>query len=208
MPTRSIHVESARLDPFLHDGDDIVARERVAASATNPSIDSVLLDESQLVREGVDSSEEKLSASRSADCAAIRRSTDTPLAPVSMGRLSHLLGRCLSLRCPNCGEGPVLAKSKLTVRERCSKCNFRFMRSDDNYFDGAMFCSLMIMEALFAFGLAASVILMWPDVPWDAITYIAVGGMVVLAVVMQPLGKVAWLFLDVMFRPIFAEECE
>ena len=111
------------------------------------------------------------------------------------------------LRCPNCGKGPVLSKWKVTVGERCSHCNFRFMRSDDNYFDGAMFCSLMIMEAVFGVSLAASVILMWPNVPWDALTYIATGGMIVLGLIMQPLGKVAWLFLDVMFRPILPEEC-
>ena len=136
-----------------------------------------------------------------------RRSTDTPLALPSFGRLMRLIGRSLKLSCPHCGHGAVLSKWKVTVRERCSHCNFRYMRSDDNYFDGAMFCSLMIMEAVFAITLAGSVILMWPNVPWDALTYVAAGGMIVLGLIMQPLGKVAWLFLDVMFRPIFPAEC-
>lgn len=138
---------------------------------------------------------------------SVRRSTDTPLALPSVGRLSVLLGRCLLVRCPNCGSGPVLTRSLIRIRERCPSCNLRYMRSDDNYFDGAMFCSIMIMEALFGVGLAASIILLWPNVPWDAITYIATGGMIVLGLAMQPLGKVAWLFLDVMFWPIVAGEC-
>ena len=136
------------------------------------------------------------------------RSTDTPLGSISFGRLLQLSSYCVQLRCPNCGKGPILSKSKVRLLDRCSQCNFRYMRSDDNYFDGAMFCSLMIMEAIFGVSLALSVILMWPNVPWDALTYVAVGGMVVLAIMMQPLGKVAWLFLDVMFRPILPQECE
>jgi len=139
---------------------------------------------------------------------ASRRSTDTPLGSISLGRMVGLLSRCMRLRCPQCGKGAILSKWKVSLVERCSECNFRYMRSDDNYFDGAMFCSLMIMEGIFALGLALSVILMWPDVPWDALTYVAMGGMVLLAIIMQPLGKVAWIFLDVMFRPIFPEECE
>lgn len=136
------------------------------------------------------------------------RSTDTPLGSISFGRFLRLSSYCVRLRCPNCGKGPILSKSKVNLLDRCSRCNFRYMRSDDNYFDGAMFCSLMIMEAIFGVSLALSVILMWPNVPWDALTYVAVGGMVVLAIIMQPLGKVAWLFLDVMFRPILPQECE
>ena len=136
------------------------------------------------------------------------RSTDTPLGSISLGRLLRLSSYFVRLRCPNCGKGPILSKSKINLLDRCARCNFRYMRSDDNYFDGAMFCSLMIMEAIFGIGLLSSLILMWPDVPWDALTYVAVGGMVVLAIIMQPLGKVAWIFLDVMFRPILLQECE
>lgn len=149
-----------------------------------------------------------LTVTPSSSAPPVRRSTDTPLALPSARRLSVLLGRALLLRCPNCGSGPVLARALVRLRERCPSCNLRYMRSDDNYFDGAMFCSIMIMEGLFGVGLAASIILMWPNVPWDAITYIATGGMIILGLAMQPLGKVAWLFLDVMFRPIVPGECE
>lgn len=82
------------------------------------------------------------------------------------------------------------------------------MRSDDNYFSGALFCSIMLIEAIFAIGLATSVIVTWPNVPWDGITYTAGVGMPLLAILIQPIGRVAWLTLDVIVRPIMPTECE
>jgi len=82
------------------------------------------------------------------------------------------------------------------------------MRSDDNYFSGAMFLSLVIMEGIFAISMVAYLILVWPNVHWDALTYVAASGMVILAFIMQPLGKIFWLTLDVLIRPISKNECE
>ncbi len=70
-----------------------------------------------------------------------------------------------------------------------------------------MFFSLMIMEGVFAFSLVAYLLLAWPNVHWDAFTYVAAGGMVVLGLVMQPLGKFFWLSLDVLIRPVSKSEC-
>ncbi|MBA3656584.1 MAG: DUF983 domain-containing protein [Gemmatimonadaceae bacterium] len=111
------------------------------------------------------------------------------------------------LRCPNCGRGPVLTKWKAGVRKRCPSCNFKFMRSDDNYFSAPMFFNLLLMEAIFAGSFAVYLILKWPDINWDAVTYVAATGMLVLGIMMQPLGKVAWLTFDVLIRPVTEEEC-
>ena len=137
-----------------------------------------------------------------------RNYSDTALAMPTFARFRQLFGRFCLLRCPNCGRGPVLTKWKTDVRKRCTSCNFRYMRSDDNYFSGAMFFSLMIMEGIFAFSMVAYLILVWPNVHWDALTYVAAGGMVILAFIMQPLGKHFWLTLDVLIRPISKDECE
>jgi hypothetical protein len=66
----------------------------------------------------------------------------------------------------------------------------------------------MLIEAIFAIGLGTSVIATWPSVPWDTITYVATVGMLTLAIVIQPIGRVAWLTLDVIFRPIEPAECD
>ncbi len=136
-----------------------------------------------------------------------RRTHDTGHALPSWRRIAKLAGRMVRLRCPNCGRGPVLTNWKTDVRIRCSSCNFRFMRSDDSYFSAPMFFNLIIMEAVFAASFAAYLILKWPDINWDAVTYVAATGMLVLGLVMQPLGKVIWLTFDVLIRPVTDEEC-
>lgn len=133
-------------------------------------------------------------------------STETPLDLPTVGRMFTLLGRALRLRCPHCGRGPVLRgwgpRSWASARERCSGCNFRFMRSDDRYFTGAMFCNLLLAELVFASGFLAGVLLTWPDVPWDALTYGGAATMVILPVVSYPVAMVLWLTMDVLVRPV------
>ena len=136
-----------------------------------------------------------------------RNYSDTDLVMPSFARIRRSLRRFSLLRCPHCGYGPGLTKWKMDVRERCPSCNFRFERTDDSYFSGAMFFTLMAMEGIFVASLVAYLLLVWPNVHWDAFTYIAAGGMVVLAFIMQPLGKLFWLSLDVLIRPVSTDEC-
>ena len=70
-----------------------------------------------------------------------------------------------------------------------------------------MFFTLMTMEGIFVVSLVAYLLLVWPNVHWDAFTYIAAAGMVILALIMQPLGKLFWLSLDVLIRPVSKDEC-
>lgn len=135
-----------------------------------------------------------------------RVSSDTDLALPSFRRLAHGLARLARLRCPHCGIGPVLNKWKVDVRERCPACNFKYERTDESYFSGAMFFNLMIMEAIFAVALVGYMLIVWPDVNWDMFTYVAAGGMLALGLIMQPLGKAFWLSLDVMIRPVTDDE--
>ncbi len=122
-----------------------------------------------------------------------------------------IIGRALRLRCPNCGIGRVLAPLRPgrtwgAVLERCSGCGFRFERSDDGYFSGSMLTNLAIAEGLFAIGFAAVVLITWPDVPWDALTYGAALGMLLSPILLYPVSKVLWLAFDVLLRPVHAGE--
>ncbi len=133
------------------------------------------------------------------------RSTESELAMPSVGRMLRIVGRSFTLRCPHCGEGWVL-KSFNAVRDRCSGCGFRFCRSDDNYFSGAMFFGLMIGEALAVLGIFGVIGLTWPNVPW---TFLQYGAPVVLLAVMVgvfPLSRVVWLGVDVLLRPVAPDE--
>ncbi len=123
-------------------------------------------------------------------------------AAASMGRLA---GRALRLRCPHCGRAPVFA-SWFRRHERCGVCGFRFARTGADYFTGAMFFNLILAEALFAAGLLVTVIVSWPDVPWDRLTQVAVAGMIAAPLLLHPFSQVIFLTLDTYFRPLTPEE--
>lgn len=136
--------------------------------------------------------------------------TESPLGMPGLGQTFRLLGRAFRNRCPNCGVGSVLERQRIrtwgNVRARCVNCNFRFMRSSDQYFAGAIFTNLFLSESLFAIAFTATVIGFWPDVPWDALTYVAVVGAVLAPTLMYPFAKVLWLTVDVLVRPITENE--
>jgi len=117
----------------------------------------------------------------------------------------RVLGRTLRLRCPHCGEGFVLRRSG-GILPRCSACNFRFERSDDNYFSGAMFFGLLIGEFIFGLILLGIILAMWPNVPWDTMTYAIPASMLVVMLFLIPISKVVWLAVDVLVRPVVADE--
>src|SRR3954447_23845865 len=99
------------------------------------------------------------------------RTTDSRLDLPSPRRVLAIASRVLRLRCPNCGGGYVLT-SRAGGHEHCAGCGLRFRRSDDHYFSGAMFFGLLIGETIFAVSLLVTIVASWPNVPWDAITYI------------------------------------
>ncbi len=139
------------------------------------------------------------------------RTTDSPMAMPTFRRTLLLAGRAACLKCPHCGGGPVLARLTSwrewgSVRHRCATCNFRFERSDDSYFSGAMITNLLMSELLFAIGFCTAVVASWPNVPWDALTWIAAAGMIAAPVILFPFARVLWLTVDVLVRPVLDRE--
>ena len=135
------------------------------------------------------------------------RTTESALQMPSLGQTVRALGRAVRLRCPHCGGAPVLAQwsgvaAWSAVRERCTACGFRYERSDDRYFGGAMFVNLLAAELLFAVTFVAAILLTWPAVPWDAFTYVGAASMVVIPALIYPVSKVFWLAVDVLVRPV------
>jgi uncharacterized protein (DUF983 family) len=63
----------------------------------------------------------------------------------------RLLGRCLRLRCPVCGQGPIF-RSWFAAHERCERCGFVFARDNEygqeGYFTGAMAINVVITGVL------------------------------------------------------------
>jgi uncharacterized protein (DUF983 family) len=133
--------------------------------------------------------------------------TDTPLTTPSAGRALLALSGLVRLRCPNCRSGKVI-QGWYGLKQRCSVCNFLYERSDENYFQGAMIVNFLIGGFSFAASLLAVLVLSWPEVPWDALTYGVPVALLVFMVLLYPVSRVVWLTVDVMLRPVTPEELE
>ncbi|SRR5258708_5631463 len=132
------------------------------------------------------------------------RHAETPLQLPTGGQALRAAGRLVRLRCPACGAGSVLTL-RGTVRKRCTSCNLRFERTDDSYFSGAMFFGVLLGEGLFALTLLIVMIATWPHPPWGVMSYAPLGMLAVMLIVI-PVSRVVWLSVDVLVRPVVAEE--
>jgi uncharacterized protein (DUF983 family) len=120
-------------------------------------------------------------------------------------QLMRALRRSFTFRCPHCGRGKVF-QSLGVMRKRCDECGFRFERTDDNYFGGAVFFGLFCGELVVALTLLITILITWPKVPWDGILYGVTIGSIVALPISLPFAKVVWLNVDTMVRPIQPEE--
>lgn len=122
-----------------------------------------------------------------------------------MRKGGSLLGRALRLRCPNCGAPRIFAKWG-QLKQRCPECGLWLERGEGDYYLGAYTVSLIFIEAVFAIGFVAALVMTWPDPPWDLIQW---GGAVVLAagvIIAYPFSKTIWLAIDLMFRPVTPDD--
>lgn len=92
------------------------------------------------------------------------------------------------------------------VHARCTGCNFRFARSDESYFSGAMFFGLLMGEFLYGVALAITIASMWPNVPWDTMTWAMPLGVLLIMIFVIPASRVVWLTVDVLVRPVQPDE--
>jgi len=113
--------------------------------------------------------------------------------------------RGLTLRCPDCGAGGVLA-SWFRLRPACRHCGLLLDRGSNDYFVGAYLINLIIAELLFAIGAGLWFWRAWPDIPWDTIQWVAAALMIVSPMVTFPFTKTTWLAVDLVFDPPTASD--
>jgi uncharacterized protein (DUF983 family) len=134
-----------------------------------------------------------------------KRTSDTPLRMPTAKQLVTGVLRAFRFRCPHCGTGRVLGKFAM-LRARCDVCGFRYERTDDNYFGGAVFFGLFCGELVVALTLLIVTLFTWPDVPWNGILYgVTIGSLAALPISL-PFAKVVWLTVDTLVRPVQADE--
>lgn len=128
-------------------------------------------------------------------------------APAELVRAtpSQLIGRALLLRCPHCG-GRGLFASFFALKPHCPSCGLRIERGESDYFVGAYLFNLIAVELILFFCVCGMVFVTWPDVPWDALTWIAGALMLAGCVLCYPFAKTTWLAVDLALRPLTREE--
>ncbi|MEO8336380.1 MAG: DUF983 domain-containing protein [bacterium] len=134
-----------------------------------------------------------------------KRTTESGLDMPSAGRALLLASRAIRLKCPNCGKGRVLSGFN-SVHHHCSACGFRFCRSDDDYFSGAMFFGMMIGETLAVLTIGAAIWITYPNIPWDFLQYAIPVVLLGVMIALFPVSRVVWLAIDVMLRPVEPSE--
>ena len=132
--------------------------------------------------------------------------SETGLVIPSLGRTLRLFGRALTLRCPNCGKGPVL-QHWLKLRLKCGTCGLRLQRGEHDTFVGAMFI-LFTMIGLTSYAIIAITAAVMKATPWDFLqNWLPVIAIVELLFYF-PFAKLTWLAFDLMLRPVTASELE
>ena len=132
---------------------------------------------------------------------------ESPFAGTSAARVFRMLGRALTLRCPNCGSRGIMA-SWLRMRERCPVCGLRVEREGNDYLTGSVMFNIVLAELLFVIVLVAYLVAVWPRVPWDTLEIAAPLAMAVAPFVLFPFSKLVWLAADLSLRPLRPGELE
>jgi len=130
---------------------------------------------------------------------------ERPFARGPMRRMLPMLGRALTLRCPNCGSRGLL-KNWFRMNDRCPVCGIRVEREGNDYMAGSVMFNLVLAELIFAVVLVGHLLIAWPKVNWDMLEIVAPLGMAVAPFVLFPFSKLVWLAADLALRPAHASE--
>ncbi|HUF11775.1 MAG TPA: DUF983 domain-containing protein [Longimicrobiales bacterium] len=112
----------------------------------------------------------------------------------------RMIRRGLARRCPWCGGGN-LFPSWFTIRDRCPTCGLRLDRGETDFWIGAWMLNLVGVETAFTALLVTGIVILWPDVPWRAVTWTGVIGMIALPLLLFPISRTLWLAIDMTLHP-------
>ena len=108
------------------------------------------------------------------------------------------LGRGLLKRCARCGSGGLFRRWFAMV-ERCPRCGLLFEREEGQWV-GAMIVNFAVAMVALVSGLAAGLLLTWPDVPWTTVTVVAVVMVVAVPIALYPWSKTVWVAIDLLMH--------
>lgn len=130
---------------------------------------------------------------------------ESPFAKTSSRRILAMLGRALTLRCPNCGSRGLL-RNWFHMNERCPRCGLRVEREGSDYMAGSLMFNIVLAEMIFAALFVAYLLIAWPNPNWDLLEIAAPVGMAVAPFALFPFSKLVWLAADLALRPADSRE--
>jgi uncharacterized protein (DUF983 family) len=130
---------------------------------------------------------------------------ERPFAKVGSRRILAMLGRALTLRCPNCGSRGLL-RNWFKFRERCPRCGLRIEREGHDYMAGSLMFNIVLAEMIFAAVFVGYLLITWPHPNWNMLEIAAPAGMAIAPFLLFPFSKLVWLAADLALRPAHASE--
>ncbi len=112
----------------------------------------------------------------------------------------RLLWRALRRRCPNCG-GSGLFRSWVRMVPACPTCGLALERKEEGYIVGAYMFNIIVAELAFLTVFLAALLALWPDPPWEILTWAGAALMLLMPVLFYPVSKTLFLAFDLVFRP-------
>ncbi len=110
------------------------------------------------------------------------------------------LAYALRLRCPHCGETPLLLKgSWLTFGTGCASCDYEYER-ETGYFSGASWVINYLVAGVSGLTIAGLLLWQMPAVGLGNVIAIAAG--IGVAVAFFPVAKALWIWLDHLLHPL------
>ncbi|HEV8195714.1 MAG TPA: DUF983 domain-containing protein [Gemmatimonadales bacterium] len=119
-------------------------------------------------------------------------------------RALRVTWRAARRRCPNCG-GTGLFRSWFRMVATCPTCGLPLERNEEGYTVGAYMFNIGLAEASFLAVFLIILVSTWPNPPWQLLTWISAGLMVLLPLVFYPYSKTLFLGLHLLFHPVESE---
>jgi uncharacterized protein (DUF983 family) len=113
--------------------------------------------------------------------------------------LPTIAGRALTLRCPRCGSGGILA-GWFRLKDECPVCALGLRRAPDaDEWFGGYFINLIASELLMVFVVVGYVLSTIPNVRWGTVEILGVIMVIVSPIASYPFAKVLWVAVELEF---------
>lgn len=115
-----------------------------------------------------------------------------------------MLGRAIVRQCPRCGASGIFS-NWAALNEHCTTCGFKFER-EPGYWVGALIINMAVALFVFLVTLVGGIAFTWPDPPWNVLSALTIGVMLVVPIVFYPWSKSMWMAIELSYHKLEEKE--